>query len=69
MIEILDYPEPRKRNKYPNGYMPKIEYWQYKVNKAILAMDLNGAQYAFSKVEYFMNRQAEVEARMTQLYK
>jgi len=68
MIEIHDYPE-RKKNKYPNGYQPKIEYWQYKVNKAIDAMDLSAAQYAFSKVEYFMNRQAEVEARMAQLYK
>jgi hypothetical protein len=67
MIEILDYPE--RKPKYPNGYQPKIDYWQYKANKAINRLDVEGARFALDRLEYFINRQAEVEARMAQLYK
>ena len=67
MIEILDYELP-KRNKYPNGYQPKIEYWQYKANKAVANLDVAAARYALQKLEYFLARQAEVNARLSNLY-
>jgi hypothetical protein len=45
---------------YENGYLPKIEYWQYKLNKAVEALDTEGVTYAASKLNYFIGRQAEV---------
>ena len=46
--------------KYVNGYMEKIGYWQYKLDKAVKALDSKGIAYASSKLEYFTNRQLEV---------
>ena len=46
--------------KYEKGYQPKIEYWQYKLNKAIESGNVGGVEYATKKVQYFMNRQYEV---------
>ena len=46
--------------KYVNGYMEKIGYWQYKLDKAVKNLDVNGIAYASSKLEYFTNRQLEV---------
>jgi len=70
MIEILDYdyPQKPKSNKYPNGYQPKIEYWQYKAHKAIDNCDVEAARYALGKLEYFMGRQALVNQRLSNLY-
>ena len=45
---------------YENGYLPKIEYWQYKLNKAVEALDAEGVTYTASKLAYFIGRQAEV---------
>jgi len=47
--------------KYPNGYLPKIQYWQYKVNRYINEGDITKAQYAVSKLSYFINRQYVTE--------
>ena len=47
-------------SKYVNGYMEKIGYWQYKLNKAVAASDTNGVEYASSKLVYFVKRQNEV---------
>ena len=44
-------------NKYPNGYIPKIEYWQYKVNKAIQERDWAAVEYSMKKLSYFVSRQ------------
>jgi len=70
MIEILDYdyPQKPKSNKYPNGYQPKIDYWQYKANKAINRLDIEGARFALDKLEYFVGRQALVNQRLSNLY-
>ena len=48
-----------KRN-YANGYMEKIGYWQYKLNKAVKALDSEGVSFASSKIAYFVQRQKEV---------
>jgi len=46
--------------KYPNGYLPKIQYWQYKVNKFINAGELEQAEFAIKKLQYFTSQQLEV---------
>ena len=47
-------------DKHKNGYQPKIEYWKGKLNLAIESGNVGGVEYATKKVQYFMNRQAEV---------
>ena len=37
--------------------MPKIEYWQYKMNKAIEQGDARGIAYASDRLVYFVGRQ------------
>ena len=48
-------------SKYPQGYLPKIQYWQYKVNRFINEGDLLQAEYAIKKLAYFTSRQVVVE--------
>ena len=45
-----------KENKYPNGYMEKIEYWLDKVENGRTAA---GRAHAKAKVLYFLKRQME----------
>jgi len=52
-------------SKYPQGYIPKIEYWQYKVNKAIQAQDWVGVGYSMKKLSHFVARQYVVENQVT----
>lgn len=47
-------------SKYVNGYMEKIGYWQYKLNKAVEALDSEAVTFASSKLAYFTQRQVEV---------
>ena len=47
--------------KYPNGYLPKIQYWQYKVNRYINEGQLEQAEFAIKKLAYFTARQVVVE--------
>ena len=47
-------------SKYVDGYMPKIDYWQYKLNKAVKALDTEGVAFAASRLNYFISRQKEV---------
>tara|TARA_B100000900_G_scaffold398586_1_gene400133 strand:- start:183 stop:350 length:168 start_codon:yes stop_codon:yes gene_type:complete len=50
-----------RTNKYPNGYLPKIAYWQSKLDEAIKSNDHTAMGYAYGKVEYFMNRQIALQ--------
>ena len=50
--------EPRS-NRYPNGYMPKIEYYQAQLSIAVDSLDLDQIKYFTSKLEWFINRQAQ----------
>ena len=52
-------------SKYVNGYAEKIGYWQYKLNKAVEALDSEGVTFASSKIAYFVKRQAEVYGKHT----
>ena len=46
-----------RKNRYPDGYMPKISYWKYKMNKAIEQGDARGIAYASDRLVYFVGRQ------------
>lgn len=47
-------------NKYPNGYAEKIEYWRNKLNNATTKDEWNNA---YDKVQYFKEKQAELDAK------
>ena len=53
-----------RKNKYPNGYVPKIDYWTYKMNKAIALGDTKGIEYAAGKLNYFIGRQVELQKEL-----
>ena len=57
-----------RKNRYPDGYMPKISYWRYKMNKAIENLDPSAIEFAAQRLQYFVNKQAEVNSRLEQLY-
>ena len=52
-------------SKYPQGYIPKIEYWQYKVNKAIQNGDWAEVDYSMKKLSHFVSRQYVKENQVT----
>jgi len=52
-------------SKYENGYIPKIEYYQYKVNKSIQNKDWESVQYYTDKLSYFVGRQYVKENAVT----
>ena len=55
-------------DRYPNGYQPKIEYWTYKMNKAIKNLDPSAIEFASAKLMYFVGRQAQVNERVASVY-
>ena len=48
-------------NKYPQGFLPKIEYYQYQITQAIERLDVQSMHFHASKLEYFMKRQSKLE--------
>ena len=54
------YNAEQKSNRYPNGYMPKIEYYQAQLSMAVDSLDLDQIKYFTTKLEWFMNRQANI---------
>ena len=49
-----------KSNRYPNGYMPKIQYYQAQLSMAVDSLDLDQIKYFTTKLEWFMDRQASI---------
>ena len=47
-------------SKYVNGYLPKIQYWSEKLQKAVESADYRMIDMASMKVKYFTDRQIEV---------
>ena len=56
------YNNETKANRYPNGYMPKIEYYQAQLSIAVDSLDLDQIKYFTKKLEWFMDRQANKTA-------
>lgn len=57
-----------RESRYPNGYIPKIEYWEYKMNKAIKNLDVRGIEFAAGKLAYFVERENERIARLETVF-
>jgi len=53
-----------KNNRYPDGYQPKIDYWTYKMKRAIEQLDGDKIEFAAGKLKYFTARQRIVERRL-----
>ena len=58
---MKEYRYSRSYNKYPNGYYPKLEYWNIVLKMAIKQGDTVAVVRAADKIKYFANRQLEVE--------
>ena len=60
-----------KDSRYPNGYTPKIEYWQHKMNQAIELRDAGGISYAVDRLVYFVSqheKQMVLKSKQRKLY-
>ena len=52
--------DSRQRFKYPDGYGPKINYWQGQFDTAKEAGDYDGMGKALDKLTYFVKKQKEI---------
>lgn len=57
-----------KQSRYPNGYQPKIDYYQAKIANATDRLEVDNIVYFAGKLKYFLNKQAEQNARLEKLY-
>lgn len=48
--------------KYPNGYLPKINFWQERYEQAKSDHDLSTMEYCLEKLIYYVKRQQVVYA-------
>ncbi len=49
---------------YPNGYMPKIAYYQAKISMAVDALEIHNIKFYTTKLEYFVNRAVTCSAAL-----
>ena len=49
------------KKSYENGYWSKITYWTCKLNESTHFNNLKDTQVAIKKLEYFTQRQAELD--------
>ena len=57
-----------KSNRYHNGYQPKIEYYQAKIAIATDRLEVENIIFYTGKLKYFLNKQAEQNARLESIY-
>ena len=57
-----------KQSRYPDGYQPKIEYYQAKIAMATDRLEVDNIIFFAGKLKYFLNKQAEQDARLEKLY-
>ena len=53
------------KREYPNGYIPKIEYWLSISKQAIQNGNIKESEYALQKAEYFIGRHQAVYGNNT----
>ena len=56
-----------RESRYPNGYQPKIEYYQAQIAIAVANLNLDNIKFYTTKLEYFTNREEARQARLAQL--
>ena len=57
-----------KESRYPDGYQPKIDYYQAKIANACDRLEVANIIFFAGKLEYFLNKQAEQNARLESIY-
>lgn len=48
-------------DRYPEGYLPKIQYWTSRMNEEAAKGNLKGVEFASNKVQYFTGQQKNLE--------
>ena len=56
-----------KTNRYPEGYLPKIAYYQAKLSIAVNKLSIKDIKFYTTKLEYFLEREEAREANLAQL--
>jgi len=52
-------------SKYPQGYIPKIQYWNGKLQGALTSGDWAWAEHCMKKLNHFVSRQYVKENQVT----
>ena len=47
----------KNASRYPNGYQPKIEYYQAKIAIATSRLEVHNIKFFTGKLEYFMKQE------------
>jgi hypothetical protein len=58
--EKRKYTKHNTEDKYPNGFLPKIQYWNEQFGIKITEGKLDDAQQCLNKMNYFIIRQKEL---------
>jgi hypothetical protein len=53
----------QKQEKYPNGFIPKIQYWNEQFTNCITEGRFDEAQHCLNKMNYFIIRQKELQTK------
>ena len=56
-----------RTNHYPEGYLPKIAYYQAKLSIAVNKLSIKDIKFYTTKLEYFLEREEAREANLAQL--
>lgn len=48
-------------DRYPNGYLPKIQYWAEVMAEAANQGDVEMVNHAKTKLDYFVQRQSQIQ--------
>jgi len=58
----------QRKNRYPDGYMPKINYYQAMLSNAVKDLDMEKVKFYTGKLDYFVERQNQLNSRLYSLY-
>jgi hypothetical protein len=58
----------QSKNRYPDGYMPKIEYYQAMLSNAVKDLNMEKVKFYTGKLDYFVERQNQLNSRLYSLY-
>lgn len=58
-----------KNEKYPNGYLPKIQYWAGQVQEAAYLNEPEKIPYMLEKLTYFVKKEEERHSKRAEFLK
>ena len=58
----------QRKNRYPAGHMPKINYYQAMLSNAVKDLDMEKVKFYTGKLDYFVERQNQLNSRLESLY-